>query len=223
MEKIKEKIRNVIELMEGAKTEGEAKAASLALQRLLVKHHLSMSDIEVGNTTGSEVQESEEIAVSEKWKRTLAYYIAKNMRCLSYVVTYRLGTKYSKKVVFVGLEEDICAVKEFFCASISVAKKLYRSFSKEMRENYSCTPTARQRQSWYLGFAKGLNTALEEQSQSCEEMALALKTPQAVKDYMGTIKFSGRSRSRGSTVDKSAYNAGVSSGRSYGSRDRLTA
>lgn len=42
---LKEKIRKVLALLEGAKTEGEAHAASLALQRLLAKTDLSMEDV----------------------------------------------------------------------------------------------------------------------------------------------------------------------------------
>ena len=225
MEKIKEKIRNIIDLMEGAKTEGEAKAASLALQRLLAKYHLTMSDIEVEGSD-NEVQESEEIAVSEKWKEHLAYCIAKNMRCLAFTRCYKsynssFNVKYTRKVVLVGLKEDLYAVEEFFNATVVVAKKLYRSFSKEFRENsFGKQVSSQQRKSWYFGFVYGLDSALEEQRQSNEEMAIVLQTPKSVEDYFGDLDLvAGQKRS--SSVDEDIYNTGYSTGKDYGSRDRL--
>ena len=50
MKNIDEKIRKIVALIDGAATEGEARAASLALQRLLVANSLKLEDINLDDS-----------------------------------------------------------------------------------------------------------------------------------------------------------------------------
>ena len=69
----------------GATTEGEARAASLALQRLLVANDMTLDEISLSddapeiNETGEDV--GKRVAI---WVKALAYVIASNYRCESY-------------------------------------------------------------------------------------------------------------------------------------------
>ncbi len=61
MNNIDEKIRKIVALIDGAATEGEARAASLALQRLLVANNLKLEDI---NLDDSPAEVGEEVCGS---------------------------------------------------------------------------------------------------------------------------------------------------------------
>lgn len=50
MKNIDEKIKKIVALIDGAATEGEARAASLALQRLLVSNNLKLEDINLDDS-----------------------------------------------------------------------------------------------------------------------------------------------------------------------------
>lgn len=90
MKNIDEKIKKIVALIDGAATEGEARAASLALQRLLVANHLTLEDI---NLDDSPVEVGEEVCELGRripeWKKILAKVVANNYRC-------RVYTSYSE-------------------------------------------------------------------------------------------------------------------------------
>ena len=50
MKNIDEKIKKIVALIDGAATEGEARAASLAIQRLLVANNLKLEDINLDDS-----------------------------------------------------------------------------------------------------------------------------------------------------------------------------
>lgn len=72
MKNIDEKIRKIVALIDGAATEGEARAASLALQRLLVANNLKLEDI---NLDDSPAEVGEEVCDLGRripeWKKPL--------------------------------------------------------------------------------------------------------------------------------------------------------
>lgn len=73
MKNIDEKIKKIVALIDGAATEGEARAASLALQRLLVANHLTLEDT---NLDDSPIEVGEEVCELGRripeWKKILA-------------------------------------------------------------------------------------------------------------------------------------------------------
>lgn len=80
-----DKIRKILAMLEGAKTEGEAKAANLALQRLLAKSNLTAEQVDaLGSEDPSASIEEEPVYIGSNdvvWKRMLASAIAENLRC----------------------------------------------------------------------------------------------------------------------------------------------
>ena len=118
MKIIDEKIRKIVALIDGAATEGEARAASLALQRLLVANNLKLENI---NLDDSPAEVGEEVCDLGRripeWKKTLALVVAANYRCRAY-------TSYSnngRTVVFVGEGEDSVVASCCFRASANAA------------------------------------------------------------------------------------------------------
>lgn len=70
-----DKIRKILAMLEGAKTEGEAKAANLALQRLLAKSNLTAEQVgALGSEDPSASIEEEPVYIGSNdvvWKRML--------------------------------------------------------------------------------------------------------------------------------------------------------
>ena len=98
-EEHRREIRKIVALIDGAATEGEARAASLALQRLLVANNLKLEDI---NLDDSPAEVGEEVCDLGRripeWKKTLALVVAANYRCRAYTSYCNNG----RTVVFVG-------------------------------------------------------------------------------------------------------------------------
>lgn len=217
---LRAKIRKVMALLEGAKTEGEAQAASLALQRLLAKSGLSVEDVlgaqgDEGNVTETDCAVS---GSSASWKIDLAAVIARNYRC-------RLYTKMRGKtrtVVFVGLAADADVATGCFYATAKAAQRCFRSYCKAARERNPFVDTSRAafRNGYYLGFASGLSAAYNEQLASDEELAICLQTPAIVKAHMDA-KDLARGRRRRLTVYDECFVAGRTDGRGFGRGDRL--
>lgn len=223
-EQLKGKIRKVLALLEGAKTEGEAQAASLALQRLLARGGLAIEDVLDGDAgvDDDEVVETDcEIGGSSaNWKMDLACVIARNYRCELYLKT--LGRK--KTVVFVGLEQDAAVATGCFYATVKAAQRCFRSYCKGFREQHPFVDTSRAafRNGYYLGFVRGLSSAYREQVAASNELAICLQTPEAVLARMDALQADLEpSRRRHSVVYEGSYDAGQTDGYGFGRGDRL--
>lgn len=85
MNNIDEKVRKIVALIDGAATEGEARAASLALQRLLVANNLKLEDINLDASPAEVGEEACDLGRRiPEWKKTLALVVAANYRCRAY-------------------------------------------------------------------------------------------------------------------------------------------
>lgn len=81
-----DKIRKVLAMLEGAKTPGEAQAASLALQRLMARSGLTAEQVDAlgaENVQFPVTQDGVYIGTNDvAWKKMLAAVIGENFRCL---------------------------------------------------------------------------------------------------------------------------------------------
>lgn len=224
-EATKAKIAKVLALLEGAKTEGEAQAASLALQRLLAKSGLTVDEVLAEQSGNDEevVETSCKAGSSGNWKINLAVVIAENYRCDTYYRT--LGSK--KTVVFVGLEEDAAVASGCFYATVKAAERCFKAYCKQEREKHPNLNTGRAafRNGYYFGFVQGLGEAYAEQVASDESMAIVLQTPAIVKARMDEISkdFTPERKPRKIKVCTDPLNAGRADGYGFGRGDRLTA
>lgn len=238
-EKIIEKLQKIERLMNGAKTEGEVQAATLAMQKLLAKYNLSKADIQI-KLTEQEICKPK-LNVTEHWQVSLASAIADNFRCMIY------HTVCGRKIVYLtllGLKEDVKIATKTYEMAEKAARKLYRVWAKEQRnlnvlfneqmENSnisrsrlssmtrSVAPTSKERTSWYEGFAYGVRESLNNQRLEDEELAIVLQVPAIVEDEYNKIKFA-PSRVKCRSFASDAFNSGQKSGTSYGNGNRLIA
>ena len=88
MNPIDSKLKKILAMIDGATSEGEAKAASLALQRLLAANNMTLEDIDLTDDAPEVNESAEELGKRvPEWVKVLAYVIAKNYRCRYYMQT----------------------------------------------------------------------------------------------------------------------------------------
>lgn len=223
-ERYREKIKKVIAMIEGAKTEGEAQAASLALQRLVARGGLTMDEVgAIGRAPEGAVVEIKGVKLGSSglpWKRSLACVVAENYRCELYF--RRLGSK--AWAVFVGLDEDADVASECFKATFNAAKRCFRRYSDSYRKGHGLTGTATTgfKNSYYLGFGKGLAAAYKEQKASDESLAIVLQVPAIVKAAYDSIDLKAPRATRVTVCgDQEVREAGYRDGYSMGAQRRI--
>lgn len=136
MATVNDKIKKILAMIDGATTEGEARAASLALQRLLVANDMTLDEISLSddapeiNETGEDV--GKRVAI---WVKALAYVIARNYRCESYFHVRHERDFWtnrqkitSKQVVFVGEAEDSVVAAGCFRATRHAIERCFTSY-----------------------------------------------------------------------------------------------
>lgn len=152
-----DKIRKILAMLEGAKTEGEAKAANLALQRLLAKSNLTAEQVgALGSEDPSASIEEEPVYIGSNdvvWKRMLASAIAENLRCRVMLTAFPDKPR-AKIIVFVGHAEDAAVASECYRLTLKVAQRCFKLYSKSCRDSgcpIDVTVTA-VRNAYYIGF-----------------------------------------------------------------------
>lgn len=230
--KIKEKAAKILALLNNAGTEGEAVAASLALQRLLLANGLTMADVEVRQEV-HEVRDdgTEWKSRYDKWELALASVIAENYRCEILRSSHKANpwAKPVYSITFIGQDEDAGTAVGVFNASRKAALRCLRSFKKDyVEERCVWDPFFKfgtaQRNSYLFGFCSGLAKAYKEQVEENEELALAVIVPKAVKDECSS-RASGHVRQRYSQTssDPSIRQAGYADGFGVGRGNRVCA
>lgn len=210
------RIKKLLALSESS-NEYEAKSAMLKAQELLIKHKLSMREVEDCNDLKINVIENKTniTFTKAKWKARLAYVIAENFGCYSFFRTNR-----THAITFMGRDEDVTVctiVLEYAIDCInSVIKKLRYEYIKD---GYS---TKGLENDYALGFIEGLNKAFEKQKEANQEWGLVLVKDKAVideynnKEFKGTIntntKFEGF---------RDVYYQGIEDGENFSILDRI--
>ena len=222
MKNIDEKIRKIVALIDGAATEGEARAASLALQRLLVANNLKLEDINLDDSPAKVGEEACDLGRRiPEWKKTLALVVAANYRCRAY-------TSYSnngRTVVFVGEGEDSVVASCCFRASANAAENCFRTYCARMKA-MGYGNVSRQKGvkgTWMLGFISGLKRAYAEQVSNDESLALAIVVPESVNRHMDGIGLRTTKIKVRTTSDPYVKADGYESGYGFGRGDRVTA
>lgn len=204
MEKILNKIKNLLDLANNNPNENEAIAAALKAQELMAKYNIELDQLDDKKETREIVEEvyyQSDKHEMRKWKIGLAGIIAQNFRCK----TYFLG---KKDVVFYGYKEDAKIALNVFTYLYEIGNKFavryYNKCKKEGKETRGVMNT------YLAGFRDGVAEVLEKQC-----TALMIVTPKEVtesfeemtKDWKttkSTLRLSG---------DTSAYSNGKSDGR----------
>lgn len=182
---ILKKLRKLMNLHEGAKkinSEDEANAAAAAIQRLLTRYNLSMSDIgedaakEPKNLVGSEVFESYSKNIGGYWRYELMYVICKWNFCKCFLY----GNRASKKMIVFGEPQNMETVKWMFDMLCKVFVKLGKAKHKAYMEDMSgvIRPMSWDKylRSYLPGCAKGLDWKFSNESRKMKAESEDLKT-----------------------------------------------
>lgn len=207
MEKILNKIKNLLDLANNNPNENEALAAALKAQELMAKYNIELDQLDDKEETReivNEVYYQSGKHEMKKWKVKLSNIIAKNFRCK----VYYMGNKSAENVVFYGYKEDAKIALQVFTYLYEVGNKFavryYNKCKKEGRQTRGVMNT------YLVGFCDGVAEVLEKQC-----TALMIVTPKEVtesyeemsKDFRNTctrMSLSG---------DTSAYSNGKSDGK----------
>ena len=210
MDKMVEKISNLLDLANNNPNENEALAAALKAQELMAKYHIELADL--SHDSGTKISEelcSTDGSGSLKWQDILANVIADNFCCKTYRTEKgnNIGVR-RKYTVFYGYEHDAKIAKEVFMflynAGIKLAKKEYNDARKAGKHTKYVTNT------YLMGFCTGIKEMLGKQC-----TALMVVTPKEVEDGFAEMSKSFRSRRivMKRTNDSDLYERGVRDGK----------
>ncbi len=132
LENVKNKLRKLMKLYEGAKainSEGEANNAAAAIQRLLTEYNLQLSDVhkEEKSSVLEETMSSYTYkSIGGKWEYRLMYVICKWNFCMCFIQ----GKGSSNRMLVLGKEENMITVKwlhKLLCEKfVELGKKNYK-------------------------------------------------------------------------------------------------
>ena len=205
MDKMVEKISNLLDLANNNPNEHEAMAAALKAQELMAKYHIELADL--NHNSGTKIIEEYckvEGSGPSKWRSLLAGIIAENFCCK----VYMSETMFSKYVVFYGYENDAKIAKEVYTFLYDIGVKLARhQYYLAKREGRY---TKYVMNTYLTGFCEGIREVLGKQC-----TALMVVVPEEVKtafaektkDFKTTV-----SRITTST-NSGLYEAGVRDGK----------
>lgn len=174
-DKITAKVKHLLALAYDAPSDEEGQTALLMAQKLMVKHNLSLSDVELSQKKEA-IGESVGITAYRLvwWKENLATILGESFRCQ--VMRRRNAKRRTTQIVFFGYRSDaeLCT-KVYESAILYLEYRLSRLFSsipKNDRKQY--------KKSYLLGFLAGLDQRFKVQCQSSEEFALMVQVPAEV-------------------------------------------
>lgn len=216
-EAARQRLRKILALIEGAKTEQEAVAATLALQRVMASTGVGVEEVDADGVDDVTIDSTREEARVERWVRELALAIAENLRCQCLISAHRKGngtTRY--RFSFYGVSGDAQLARKTFEAMRGAAVTCFRRWARdvgaERRDPLTNRISSYDRNSYYLGFAAGVRHAMVSQREAISETSLALSVPATVtsaveRDRTGTMR-----NGRIEFGDGNAYQRGVADG-----------
>lgn len=204
MEKILNKIKNLLDLANNNPNENEAMAAALKAQELMAKYNVELDQLDDKPETHEiteEIYRQSGKHEMKKWKIGLSVIVAENFRCRTYTID-------KKDVVFYGYKEDAKIALQVFTYLYEVGNKLavryYNKCKKEGKETRGVMNT------YLIGFRDGVREVLGKQC-----TALMIVTPKEVNESFDEMTKEWRSvkTTLRMSGDHDAYSNGKSDGR----------
>lgn len=211
------KIQNLLQLAKSS-NENEAKNAMLLAQKLLMRHKLSMKEVEEADVEEVVIEQHGTGCTYTKatWKGTLANIIADNFGCYTFVRKY-----YSKEVCFLGKDDDIQVCNIVFKYALEVIKiesnKFKNKYKKEGKSTVGVENT------YAVAFIKGLMDAFEEQKSQHQEWGLVLiKDIRVTEAYENmNLKEGKRPKNLTTLSDAEIYKKAYEEGKSFSVSDKI--
>lgn len=209
MEKILNKIKNLLDLANNNPNENEAIAAALKAQELMAKYDIELDQLDDKKETREIVKEVYRQSGKhemKRWKIGLASIIAENFRCKVYFIN-------KQDVVFYGYKEDAKIAIQVFTYLYEIGNKFavryYNKCKKEGRETRGVM------NAYLIGFRDGVAEVLEKQC-----TALMIVTPKEVTESFDEMAKNWKTST--TTLRMSGDTAAYSNGKSDG-KDMATA
>lgn len=203
MEKILNKIKNLLDLANNNPNEHEAIAAALKAQELMAKHNIDISELDTDKAE-KEIYKAtyndDGKHTMKKWKVSLCGVVAKNFCCEVYF--------HGTSVVFYGYKKDAKIAVEVFRflyeAGNKFAVRYYNKCKKEGKSTRGVMNT------YLTGFVLGIKEVLDKQC-----TALMIITPKEVTDSFKEMSknWGHKSANLKMNGDYDAYNQGKIDGK----------
>ncbi len=219
-ENLTNKIRQLLKLSEKAGTYEEGQAALLKAQDMMIKHKIDLSQIKDAEEK-HEVKDivDEEFTPRKRnrwWVKQLAYVVAKNFKCTSYIKNF----KNANCVCMIGLKEDVDVAREVF----SYAGFEIEKFSKEYADAKCSSSFFFQDKSYksgikndYInGYIAGLDAKFTEQVDKNGWGLMLVQDKAVIKAVEDKGFKKGRNAPVNNSNDGNAYKKGYHDGNSFG-------
>jgi len=216
--KVLDKVRKLFALGDSPNKE-EAESAVAKAHELLVRHNLSMQDVDVKDKEFIEAMLFDDKANRPSWQRDLGLIVAHH-----FMVSF-IGTIDSTRAIYVNSGNNAKSYKvvgttvnvELALYTLNYLLGTYKSladgFMKETKGIGSIGDRVKMRNSFYLGLNLGLQEALKKQVKSEEERGLVLvKDPDLEKHVDDMCNGRTSQAKRNSDVNPAAAMAGAEAG-----------
>lgn len=176
MEKILNKVKNLLDLASNNPNENEAAAAALKAQELMAKYNIELEQLDEKKENREIIREiyyASNKHEMKQWKFGLADVVANNFRCKYWTIN-------KKDIVFYGYKEDANIALQVFTFLYETGNKLAVRYYNKCKKNGEQTRGVMN--TYLVGFREGVAEALGKQC-----TALMVVTPKEVIDKFEKI------------------------------------
>jgi|SRR5690625_918538 len=188
-DRIIRRVKRLLALAEDKANVHESQLALVNAQEMMVKYGIDPNELDTSKELKEVLTKS---ATDYKrlwwWERSLATVVSDNFRCTWYYNSKKLeGRKQvSRRIIFVGYEEDVELATEMYSLVIEVVKFYSSRFIKREGIQGDRGKTLEAKDDYISGFISGLEKKFEEQI-SDNEWGLVIVTPKAVNEKLDDI------------------------------------
>lgn len=215
--KIVRKIQLLLNKTKNNPSKEEVQTALLMAQRFMAEYGITQAEVDTHQDefiADKKVTRSDYNYENLPWyKRSLSRVIANNFRCYSYI------NKRNRKsrVVFLGLEQDVELAKMTFDFACGAIKYGANQFAKEIRKERFIGSIQGVKNSYMLGWIKGLEDQYKEQVAKNNWGLILVKDALVKREYENMSFSKRRSSSISVSGDSKARNAGYRDGKIFSS------
>ena len=223
-ETLLETIQSLQEMARRSTNEHEAAAAAGQVTRLLMKHDLTLEEVNAHQTTSDPLVEEEKefrgangqpTSRTPTWKNSLMFAVARACLCAAFYTSGDYTTRRKKA------SYTILGRKTHVDVAIYLYTYLERTLEELGEERFQQPDVngLRWRNSWYLGAVEAVSVRLKEERKAFEEAsdtcrALVQNKMQEAKAWMHQHHKLSRSSGSGPEIDSGAYSDGNAAGHS---------